>query len=184
MGRVAAVGKGTFNPSQNDFAQGRQSFGFIARKIHHQINPCAIKRSSSQQAQIPCLDHSTKVFWRPGVKHAVACLKQGLVIRHQQGAQGHEPERERGFPRARWPDQKNAPTIEGDTARMKAFGRQPRQTGSPTTNRAPSGSEVGSAFVGRMFSAQMTPPWASTICLEIDRPRPELLPKCVAGRSE
>lgn len=47
------------------------------------------------------------------------------------------------------------------------------QTGKPTTNRAPSGSEVKSTSVGRMFSAQMTPPWASTICLEIARPRPE-----------
>lgn len=47
------------------------------------------------------------------------------------------------------------------------------QTGRPTTNRAPSGSDVKSTSVGRMFSAQMTPPWASTICLEIARPRPE-----------
>lgn len=50
------------------------------------------------------------------------------------------------------------------------------QIGRPTTNLAPRGSDVTSASVGRMFSAQMTPPWASTICLEIARPRPELLP--------
>lgn len=50
-------------------------------------------------------------------------------------------------------------------------------TGKPTTNRAPLGSDVKSASVGRMFSAQITPPWASTICFEIARPRPELLPK-------
>ena len=49
-----------------------------------------------------------------------------------------------------------------------------RQTGRPTTNRAPSGSEVMSASVGRIFSAHMTPPCASTICLEMARPRPEL----------
>lgn len=57
-------------------------------------------------------------------------------------------------------------------------------TGRPTTNRAPSGSDVGSASVGRMFSAQITPPCASTICLEIARPRPELLPNWSSGRCE
>ena len=39
-----------------------------------------------------------------------------------------------------------------------AAGPGPAQTGRPTTKRAPSGSEVTSASVGRMFSAQMTPP--------------------------
>ena len=58
------------------------------------------------------------------------------------------------------------------------------QTGRPTMKRAPKGSDVASAWVGRMFSAQITPPCASTICLEIDSPRPELLPNCPCGRSE
>ena len=58
------------------------------------------------------------------------------------------------------------------------------QIGRPTTNRAPEGSDVTSASVGRIFSAQITPPWASTICLEIARPRPELLPNWCTGRSE
>lgn len=51
-----------------------------------------------------------------------------------------------------------------------------RHTGSPTTKRAPRGSDVKSASVGRIFSAQMTPPWASTICFDIASPSPELLP--------
>ena len=42
-------------------------------------------------------------------------------------------------------------------------------------------SGVGGAPV--RFSAQMRPPWASTICLEIDRPRPEFWPKPWCGRS-
>lgn len=58
------------------------------------------------------------------------------------------------------------------------------QTGRPTTKRAPSGSDVMSMSVGRMFSVQMTPPCASTICLEIARPRPEWFPNCFSGRSE
>ena len=33
------------------------------------------------------------------------------------------------------------------------------------------------------FSAQMRPPWASMICLEIDRPNPEFCPKPWCGRS-
>ena len=58
----------------------------------------------------------------------------------------------------------------------------PIQIGRPTTNRAPNGSEVISASVGRIFSAQITPPCASTICLEIARPSPELLPKSLSEK--
>ena len=50
---------------------------------------------------------------------------------------------------------------------------------SETVNRAPSTLPGASPAVGRAmrFSARMRPPWASTICLEIDRPSPEFCPK-------
>ena len=48
--------------------------------------------------------------------------------------------------------------------------------GSITTKRAPPSAR---------FSAQMRPPWAWTICLLMDRPRPEWVPNfSVCGRSE
>jgi hypothetical protein len=53
-----------------------------------------------------------------------------------------------------------------------------RQTDDePRAQRLGHDVEIG----GRMFSAQITPPWASTICLEIARPRPEWLPNCFTG---
>ena len=70
--------------------------------------------------------------------------------------------------------QKSRPS--GAAAQCHSGRDRPRaiaQSGRPTTKRAPSGSEVMSASVGRMFSAQITPPCASTICLEIASPRPE-----------
>ncbi len=100
MGRVAAVGKGTFNPGQNDFAHRRQSFSFIAGKIDNQYNRGAINRGGTQQPQIPGLDHPAKVVRCAGKEFAVLDLKQGLVIGYQTCTQGHKPERERRFPRA------------------------------------------------------------------------------------
>lgn len=60
--------------------------------------------------------------------------------------------------------------------------------GSRTTKRAPSTlgslSPLSPLLAGAVrFSAQIVPPWPSTICLEIDKPRPEFCPKPCAGRS-
>src|ERR1700743_1123726 len=50
--------------------------------------------------------------------------------------------------------------------------------GSRSTKRAPDTVASPSALVGPgRFSAQMRPPWASMICLEIDSPSPEFCPK-------
>src|SRR6516162_4426455 len=56
--------------------------------------------------------------------------------------------------------------------------------GSRTMKRAPSTKGVSSEAAGACwrFSAQMRPPCASMICLEIDRPRPEFCPKAWCGR--
>ena len=81
--------------------------------------------------------------------------------------------------------------IHGDTGRRGACvesaigrhpilrnGRQADDEARPEDGRSP----VASALP-RRFSAQMRPLWASTICFEIDRPRPEFLPKLTSGRS-
>src|SRR5947209_74688 len=56
--------------------------------------------------------------------------------------------------------------------------------GSRTMKRAPSTKDVSSEAAGadRRFSAQMRPPCASMMCLEIERPRPEFCPKAWCGR--
>jgi hypothetical protein len=59
--------------------------------------------------------------------------------------------------------------------------RDHASAGSVTTKRAPL---ISPGLVPGMFSAVSVPPWASTICLEIDRPRPEFWPNASpAGRS-
>jgi hypothetical protein len=42
--------------------------------------------------------------------------------------------------------------------------------------RAPSGGLSAGAPAARMFSAQISPPWASTICFDMARPSPEWVP--------
>src|SRR6202051_336129 len=57
-------------------------------------------------------------------------------------------------------------------------------TGSLTTKRAPAIVASPSALSGpARFSAQMRPPWASTICFEIERPSPEFWPNPACRRS-
>ena len=110
--------------------------------------------------------------------------KLHLVIRHQLRAQrDHAAAPAPDLPDPDGPRISNPfpSTATQEACRVRAAGRQ---TGRPTTKRAPSGSEVISAWVGRMFSAQITPPCASTICFEIARPRPEWLPNWPTGRSE
>ena len=54
------------------------------------------------------------------------------------------------------------------------------RAGRRTMKRAPEhlgGSSSSDAVTAMRFSAQSCPPCASTICLEIDRPRPEFWPK-------
>ena len=68
----------------------------------------------------------------------------------------------------------------GPTKTTEAWivGAIPHTAGKRTMNRAP--STIGASpsnCASTLFSAQMRPPCASTICLEIDRPRPEFWPK-------
>jgi len=114
--------------------------------------------------------------------------KFDTVIGDQSGTQRHQLQGECRFSGSAGAGDQQGATVNCNCAGLpcNAVAPLPRQThtGRPTTNRAPRGSDVTSASVGRMFSAQMTPPWASTICLEIARPRPELLPNWPSGRSE
>ena len=65
-----------------------------------------------------------------------------------------------------------------DRGGVNAWAAVAHSAGSLTTKRAPATVGAPSASSGpARFSAQMRPPWASTICFEIDRPRPEFWPK-------
>ena len=64
-------------------------------------------------------------------------------------------------------------------------GRRHQTVGSSNVKRAPSTRGASSAEAGTAvrFSALSVPRWASTICLEIERPSPEFWPKPWCGRS-
>ena len=103
----------------------------------------------------------------------------------------HQRQRKARFAGARGPaDQHGARTDENgggmDRGGMPDRG-SPRIT-SPagarrSGRRGPAARRRRPASEAMRFSAQMRPPCASTICLEIDRPRPEFWPKPCSGRS-
>src|SRR5262249_13506641 len=84
---------------------------------------------------------------------------------------------------ARRPTDQDCALSHLDRGGMDAGVRTRHGSGSLTTKRAP--ATVGSpaeAFRPGRFSAQMRPPCASMICLEIESPRPEFWPKPWCGR--
>lgn len=156
-----------------------------AVQIHRQLERRFGKAFSPQQADAPRLDKPPYLRWAAGYQPIGLGSQQDVVIRDQGCSKCHQLQRQRGFAAAgRAKDDKPAP-LQGNTTGVKqqlarcgsrdrrSRTARPGHTGRPTTNRAPNGSEVMSAWVGRMFSAQITPPCASTICFEIAKPRPE-----------
>ncbi|MDB5658814.1 MAG: hypothetical protein JWS10_1429 [Cypionkella sp.] len=169
-----AENKGKRHAQQRCDAMGRQAIGFGLVKIDDEADRGAGARVGVQQADASGFDHAGKL-WRAGGDKLLSLRGDlGLVVSDERGSVSDQLQSERGFARARSADDQHTAPIHRHATGVH---QRLRHTGRPTTNRAPSGSEVGSALVGRMFSAQITPPCASTICLLIDRPRPELLPK-------
>ncbi len=187
MGRRLAKNKITGNIAQGYLPKRRQSVGFDLTQIDHKgyVDRCPGRRM--QKPEATRLDQSADGRGGSGNQCTRLIGEQRAIICDQNCAQRHQSQTKRRFARPRGPDDQHAPFCNRNTGRM--YGVQDHrarlhQIGKPTTKRAPSGSEVISAWVGRMFSAQITPPCASTICLEIARPRPEWLPNWPSGRSE
>ena len=184
MGRGMGIGKSTSYARHDDRASWRQAFGFNAAHVQNKGDDSLGQGRGAKQAKEARFDQATGRCGRVCNQPPIPLLHKGLIVGHEVGPQSHELQGQGRLAAARWPGDQKTVAVEGDAACMQQKRRCFGQIGRPTTNRAPKGSEVGSALVGRMFSAQITPPWASTICLEIDRPSPELLPKWLAGRSE
>ena len=174
-----------------DISVRGQACGLVLSQVGNQSDRCSLDGIDLQQPHTPGFDQPPDGGRRTaGYQPFLGQDQFGAVIRDQNGTEGNQLQRQRRLARPRRAGDQKGAVRKGDTAGMKdqtirpgLFGC-PVQTGRPTTKRAPSGSLVTSAAVGRMFSAQITPPCASTICFEIERPRPELLPKWLGGRSE
>ena len=187
MGILHLQHKRQVNSRNRDAAVGGKAVGLGARQVCDEGDGRRPGGGGAEEADAARLDQA---FLRGGGaardKGAVAGGDAGPVVGDEAGAEGEELQAEGGLAGAGGAEDEEAAVCHGDAGGVQEqrVGRRCRHTGRPTTKRAPKGSLVASAAVGRMFSAQITPPCASTICFEIDRPRPELLPKWVGGRSE
>ena len=150
-----------------------QTIGFALPQIDGQFHSRFVNRRGAQNAKATRLDQAGKGGRAAGDKGRALAQDFGPVIGDKIRAQRHQRQRQRRLARPRRSkDQQRTPPDRNATG-VKQNPVTPCHTGRPTTKRAPSGSEVISALEGRMFSAQITPPCASTICFEIARPRPE-----------
>lgn len=89
---------------------------------------------------------------------------------------GQERQREVRFARARRATQQQANPV---NHKGRGVDRLAHVAGRRTIKRAP---EIVPSPRLR-FSARIVPPWARTICREMESPRPELLPKALWGLS-
>jgi len=163
------------------------SFGLV--QINHTNHWNRTARTGVQQTNAARLDQPVNRVRGRGDNCLFGPGQYHPVIGHQISPHCHQPQRQSRLAAARFAKNQQALPGECNTAGMEnglrcMFTLHQSQTGRPTTNRAPSGSDVMSASVGRIFSAQITPLCASMICLLIARPKPELLPKCSSGRCE
>lgn len=174
------VNQGDVAAEQCDPAVGRQPLGLGSVEVHHHDDNGRTVRIGAQDANAARLDQPLEGCGRRCDHRLPLARQTGPVVGDKAGAKGHHRQRQRRFATAGPTQNKHTLAIKGNTGGMQngavsrlVVGGPGRHTGRPTTKRAPNGSEVGSASVGRMFSAQITPPCASTICLEMARPSPE-----------
>jgi len=124
------------------------------------------------------LDQPRERSWGRRNKSFAAPRKNHAVIGDQSPSRLDQPKREVGLAAAGAAKDQDRTTIQRhcrsvDSRRRIARAVGAHRRGSLTTKRAPATRPEAS----RRLSAWMVPSWASTICLEIDRPRPECVPK-------
>ena len=189
MGAIDAVKKGEVDAEKGSFQRLRHPVARNPVQIDDQRDCGLPPGDRAQDPHAARLDQAGDGRRRAGDHAAAFGAQFGPIVGDKVRTMGHELQAKRRLARPRRAKDENGARPDRDGCSVNEKGRvvshaPAPQTGRPTTKRAPSGSDVMSAEVGRMFSAQITPPCASTICLEMARPRPELLPKCASGRCE
>ena len=169
---------------QHDLVPFRQPLILFLPKIDRQDNPGLGQARNRQQPDLARLDQICNCRRAAGDDRIPDKHQFDGVICDQGSAESDHLNGERGFSGTRRAEDQQPTPFDRHAGRVQQKRHCGGHTGRPTTKRAPRGSEVTSALVGRMFSAQMTPPCASTICFEMARPSPEWLPKSPEGRSE
>ena len=180
--------KGAKLAKDRDTATGGKPFGLQSAQVNDKSDFRFRNSRCPQYPDSAGFNDARQVRWTSGQQPVGDEKDFGTVVCHQICSQGHHHQGQSRLSRTRRTEDEQPVPSKRNGACMQNqwldWGFRTGHTGRPTTKRAPSGSDVISAWVGRMFSAQMTPPCASMICLEIARPRPEWLPKSPCGRSE
>ncbi len=187
---IHAVKQGKGLPENLCVAFWRQTVRLDPVEINHEANRRRVERPCRENAHKARFDHAPDRGRAARDDICALAVQCGPIIRDKLCPQRHQAQGKGRLAASRGTTDQDRLAGMGNAGCVADFGtvclRGARhcQIGRPTTNRAPSGSDVRSASVGRIFSAQITPPCASTICFEMARPRPELLPKSSSGRCE
>ncbi len=156
------------------------------REINDQADDGLARIVTATNAETPDFDQPCQLRRRGGHQLTAARLEVDPVVpdqdrmRNLAGACGQdEVEGEARFAGSRRATDQYRTAFDQHRGGVDAWvPRRSHGAGSRTTKRAPAtvGSPSALGGPGR-FSAQMRPPWASMICFEIERPRPEFCPK-------
>ena len=117
-----------------------------------------------------------------GAQPAARDVKLGAVVGHQPGAAVDQAQRQIGFARAAVAQEQHALARRCATQlawMLTGFTRHAHASGQFDDEARAAAGLAGLAEM--RFSAQMRPPAFWVICRAMERPRPEFLPKCVAG---
>ena len=169
-----------------------QPLGIRSIKIDHKAGGCLRRKVAATDSQAAYLDAAGErggganhqlVALRPYMDAVVADQADGRSL--AGAACQDEIEGKAGFAGPGGPANKYGAFADQHSGGVNAGARGTcigwvagHQVGSRTVKRAPATvGEPSSAGGPARFSAQIRPPWASTICFEIERPSPEFCPK-------
>ena len=161
-------------------------------EVHNKANNGLLQMVAPANSEPTYLDQAGQDRGWADYQLSRNCCEMNTVVTDKNGRRKlsgapaqDELEREPRLSRAGWPTDQDRTISNLHRGRMHAcVGMVGHGAGSLTTKRAPAIVGSPSSPTGpRRFSAQMRPPWASMICLEIDSPRPEFWPNPWCGRS-
>ena len=188
----ATASRGRVIPQIDGFGTFRQPVGVVRREVHHQADHRNRLVSEPADAEPAYFDQSCQRGRRLDQQPSMARFEMDAIVsnqareRQQSRLRGVD-ERERQFRFARAGASADQHGAGAGQYRRGVDGRSVGShhgAGRRTMKRAPRtvGGSSGLAAGLVRFSTQMRPPWASIMCLEMERPRPEFCPKSCSGR--
>ena len=148
-------------------------------KIDNEANHRTRLVGEADDADTTHFNEASQTVGGPHQQPPARCLEMHAVIADKSGewqdagaSGGDQREGQPRLPRTGRTADQNRPRAGKDRGSVNRCGHV---AGRRTMKRAPAtfGSMSGAVATASLFSTQMAPPWASTICLEMESPRPE-----------